>query len=303
MRADKHLVSNEEFALQIGRVGIFLVSDGLAWLDGGGAFGLIPRVMWENLLAPDEFNRVPLSLNCLLIRSEGKTILVDTGVGNHPGDKQRQNFGLVRGKENGLMHALARLGIAPEEVNIVINTHLHADHCGGNTTFHDENKELVPSFPNAEYWIQRLEWADAALPNERTRAAYIAQNFSPLETTGQLNLMDGDTRVSKEVRTVITRGHTRAHQSVVIESEGEAALYTGDLATLAVHFERLAWVTAYDVEPLETIETKRHWQRWALERDALIIFPHDTQTPAAHLQKDSEGRVRLEPITPAPTQR
>jgi glyoxylase-like metal-dependent hydrolase (beta-lactamase superfamily II) len=101
---------------------------------------------------------------------------------------------------------------------------------------------------------------------------------------------------------VITRGHTRAHQSVVIESEGETVLYTGDLTTLAVHFERLAWVTAYDVEPLETIETKRRWQHWALERDALVIFPHDTQTPMARLRKDNEGNIRLEPITPVPTQ-
>jgi glyoxylase-like metal-dependent hydrolase (beta-lactamase superfamily II) len=161
---------------------------------------------------------------------------------------------------------------------------------------------MIPTFPNAEYWIQRLEWADAAFPNERTRAAYIARNFLPLQATGQLRMLSGDTNVSSEVRTVITRGHTRAHQSVVIESEGEAALYTGDLATLAVHFERLAWVTAYDVEPLETIETKRHWQRWALEQNAVIIFPHDTQTPIAGLEKDPEGRMRLKPISSAPTQ-
>jgi glyoxylase-like metal-dependent hydrolase (beta-lactamase superfamily II) len=147
-----------------------------------------------------------------------------------------------------------------------------------------------------------MEWADAAFPNERTRATYLAHNFLPLEATGQLSLLNGDTRVSSEVRTVVTRGHTRAHQSIVIESGGEAALYTGDLATLAVHFERLAWVTAYDVEPLETIETKRLWQRWALEQNALIILPHDTQTPLARLRQDTEGKTQLEPITPVPIQ-
>lgn len=294
-------MNSEALTLQLGRVEIMLVSDGLAWLDGGGAFGLVPRVRWEKLLPPDELNRVPLNLNCLLIRSEGKIILVDTGLGDHLTDKQRHMFGLVR-DDGGLTQALARVGIAPEEVDIVINTHLHADHCGGNTTYRDESKEFIPTFSNAEYWIQQLEWADAAFPNERTRIAYLAQNFLPLEKTGQLRLLNGDTRVSSEVYTVITRGHTRAHQSVVIESEANDALYTGDLATLAIHFERLAWVTAYDVEPLETIETKRRWQHWALERDALIILPHDTQIPVARLHKDIEGRIQLETFIPVPTQ-
>jgi glyoxylase-like metal-dependent hydrolase (beta-lactamase superfamily II) len=228
-------------------------------------------------------------------------ILVDTGLGNHLTFKQRQNFSLDR-DDGELTEALARLDIEPEMVDIVINTHLHADHCGGNTTRLDEGGSLIPHFSNAEYWIQRLEWADAAFPNERTRGAYLAENFLPLEATEQLRLLYGDTRVTREVRTVITRGHTRSHQSVVIESEGETALYTGDLATLAIHFERLAWLTAYDVEPLETIETKRRWQQWALARDALIIFPHDTQVPLARLKEDAEGKLKLVPVNLAPTQ-
>jgi len=293
-------VCSEELTFHIGRVEVSLVSDGLIWLDGGGAFGLVPRVRWEELLPPDELNRVPLTLNCLLIRSEGKIILVDTGLGDHLTDKQRHAFGRV-GENSELTQALARVDVAPEEVDIVINTHLHADHCGGNTSYRDESQGLIPTFSNAEYWIQRLEWADAAFPNERTRAAYFAENFLPLEATGQLRLLNGDTHISREVRSVITRGHTRAHQSLVIESEGEAALYTGDLATLAVHFERLAWLTAYDTEPLETIETKRRWQRWALEKDAMIIFPHDTQMPIARPRYDTQSGLQLEPITPVPT--
>jgi glyoxylase-like metal-dependent hydrolase (beta-lactamase superfamily II) len=286
--------------MQIGHVDLHLISDGLAWLDGGGAFGLVPRVVWEKLLAPDESNRVPLSINCLLVCSKGKTILVDTGLGDHLSRKQRQFFGLSRSNGN-LISALSRLGTTPEAVDIVINTHLHADHCGGNTTRRGEDEHLVPTFPNAEYWIQRLEWADATLPNERTRSTYLTQNYLPLQAAGQLRLLNGDTRVTDDVRTVITRGHTRAHQSVVIESQGEVALYTADLATLAVHFERLAWVTAYDVEPLETIETKRRWQQWALERNALIVFPHDTQMPTARVLEDETGKLRLEPVRSAPT--
>jgi len=284
--------------MQIGNVQINLVSDGVGWFDGGGAFGLVPRVRWEKLLPPDELNRVPLGLHCLLIRSQDKIILVDTGLGDKLTEKERQFFDVDRA-HGGLVEALARLGVTPDEVDIVINTHLHADHCGGNTRFQGE--EVVPTFPNAEYWVQRLEWADAAFPNERTRATYLSLNFMPLQALGKLRLLNGDTRVTSEVRTVVTRGHTRAHQSVVIESEGEAALFTGDLATLAIHFERLAWVTAYDVEPLETIETKRRWQRWALEREALIIAAHDTQMPAGRL-RDKGGKLRLEPVNFAPNQ-
>jgi glyoxylase-like metal-dependent hydrolase (beta-lactamase superfamily II) len=217
-------------------------------------------------------------------------------------DKQHQTYGLVR-EDGGLRRELARLGVTPEAVDIVINTHLHADHCGGNTMYGTSDGELVPTFKNAEYWIQRLEWADAVFPNERTRATYWSPNFMPLQTAGHLRLLNGDTRVTTEVRTVITRGHTRAHQSVVIESEGKTALYTADMATLAVHFERLAWVTAYDVEPLESVETKRRWQRWALERDALIIFEHDTRIPIARLRANAEGLVVLSAINYSPTRR
>ena len=287
--------------MQIGRAKLHLVSDGLVWLDGGGTFGLAPRTMWEKLLSPDEFNRVPLGLYCLLIHSQGRTILVDTGLGDHLSDKQRRIYGLTR-PSGGLIQALERLDLSPEAIDIVINTHLHADHSGGNTICRNGNEELTPTFPRAEYWIQRQEWADATFPNERTQAVYLPQNFLPIKEAGQLRLLNGETQVTSEVRTVITRGHTRTHQSVVIESGGEVALYTGDLATMAVHFERLAWVIAYDVEPLETIETKRRWQRWALERHAWIILPHDTQTPLARLQQVAGGKVELASLSSDPTQ-
>lgn len=285
--------------MQIGQVEVHLLSDGISWSDGGGAFGLVPRTLWDKILPPDALNRVPLILNCLLIRSQGKTILVETGLGDKLTDKQCHIFGLDR-PNGGLLDSMARLGVTPEEIDIVINTHLHADHCGGNTILQDGN--VVAAFPNAEYWVQRLEWADANFPNERTRATYLPQNFLPLQATDQLHLTNGDTRVTADVRTVVTPGHTRAHQSVVIESEGEAAFFTGDMATLSIHFERLAWVTAYDVEPLETIETKRRWQRWALEQNALIISAHDPHKPVARLQ-ETEGKMQLESVSSAPTQR
>ncbi len=279
--------------LNIGGIELHLINDGFVMVDGGGAFGLVPRVLWERVIEPDELNRVPMSLLCLLLRAEGKNILVDTGIGNRLNEKQRRIWGISR-PQGGLLDGLARIGLAPEDVDIVINTHLHSDHCGGNTCY-DADGRVIPTFPNAEYWVQRLEYADACFPNERTRATYIADNFRPLEATGQLRLIDGDVQVVKGVRCVVTRGHTRAHQSVIIGSDGEYALLVADMASYAANFERLAWLTAYDVEPLVNLETKRNWQRWAQEHDALLIFEHDTQRPTGKLRGHGKG-MKVEPV-------
>lgn len=272
--------------MRLGAVELFPVCDGRFRMDGGANFGLVPRVLWEQVSPPDALNRVPMALNCLLIRSEGRTILVDTGYGDKLPEKRRDVLALERNP--GLPTALAGLGLAVEDIDIVINTHLHADHCGGNTVL--VASRLEPTYPRAEYWIQRLEWADALFPNERTRATYLAENLQPIES--RLRLLNGDTRVTSEVRCVITRGHTRAHQSVVIESGGQMAIYLGDLAPFAVHLERLAWIAANDVEPQETLEMKRSLRRLTMERDALLLFEHDPYVVAGRLRQTGE-QIRL----------
>lgn len=277
--------------MRIGNVEVYIVSDGSFRMDGGAVFGLVPKVLWEKVITPDELNRVPMNLNCLLIISEGKRILVDTGMGDKLSPKEREIFSLYG--ERRLFKSLERLGFSPEDIDIVINTHLHSDHCGGNTISVDE--EIAPAFPKAEYWIQRLEWADAAFPNERTRATYLAPNFIPLWERGKVRLLYGDTKVTSEVRCIVTKGHTRAHQSVLIESRGEKALYLGDLAPWAINMERLAWIPAFDVEPLETIETKRKIQQWALEEKAILFFEHDPFFPVGQLSEEN-GRYVVKPI-------
>jgi len=279
--------------LRLGNVNLYIVSDGLAWMDGGGHFGLVPKVLWEKVVQADELNRIPMALNCLLIESEGRRILVDTGFGDKLSSKERQIYSIAG--ESRLLGDLRRLGFAPEEIEIVINTHLHSDHCGGNTILREG--EVVPTFSSAEYWVQRLEWADARYPNERTKATYLAENLVPLEKRGQLCLLYGDTRVTSEVRCIITRGHTRAHQSVVIESGGETAIYLGDLASWAIGIERLAWVSAFDVEPLETIETKRRIRDWALEKEALLIFEHDSRVQMGYL-REGDGKYKVIEVAP-----
>jgi glyoxylase-like metal-dependent hydrolase (beta-lactamase superfamily II) len=276
----------------LGDVKITVVSDGRFWLDGGAHFGIVPRVLWEALIEVDDLHRVPMGLNCLLIESEGKRILVDTGLGNKLSAKQQDIMNLQRKK--GLVGELQVRGFEARDVDIVINTHLHSDHCGGNTIT-SEDGQVVPTFSRAEYWIQRLEWADARYPNERTKATYVPENLLPLEEDGRLRLLYGDTPVTGEVRCVVTRGHTRAHQSVVIRSRGQNAIYLGDLAPWKENIERVAWTPAGDAEPLETIETKRAIQRWAMEEEVLLIFEHDPRIAAGYLRRRGE-RLEVEPV-------
>jgi glyoxylase-like metal-dependent hydrolase (beta-lactamase superfamily II) len=267
--------------MHIGSVEFLVVGDGIMQVDGGGIFGLVPRALWERVAPPDGSNRVPSPLNCLLLIVGGKRILIDTGLGEKLTTKQEANFGREGGSP--LLGNLARLGLKPEDIDLVVNTHLHADHCGGNTRRLGDS--IVAAFPRAEYWVQKQEWADALFPNERTRATYLAENFVPLE---RVRLLEGDTRVTDEIRCIVTRGHTRAHQSVLIESRGEKALYIGDMAGRAVYMERLGWIPAYDVEPLETLETKRRVRAWAVEENAMLIFEHDPGIVCGRVQKDGD---------------
>ncbi len=276
----------------IGDLQIELVNDGRILVDPGGPFGLVPRALWSRYYEPDEQGRISMEHHCLLVRGHGRTIVVDTGIGTKITPQQAQMMSLSR-PGGGLVEGLARLGVRPEEVDLVINTHLHADHCGGNTRIDGET--IVPTFPHAEYWVQRLEYADAAFPNERTRGTYFAFNYVPLFESGQMRLLNGETEVVPGMRCVVTPGHTRAHQSVVFEAGGRAAIYVCDMASLAVHFARLAWMTAYDVEPLVTLETKRGWQKWTLEREALILFTHEPKTPVGRLIDQGEGRLEVVP--------
>ena len=176
----------------------------------------------------------------------------------------------------------------------MINTHLHPDHCGGNTTF-GPDRQLQPTFPKATYLMQRLELADASFPNERTRGTYFAENFLPLvdlcagsNGAGRARLLSGDTQVTAEVRVQVTPGHTRSHQVVIVESAGETAIFLGD-AGYGANLERLAWVPAFDVEPLQSIETKRALRDWAWRRDALLFFQHDFAVPAGRLRVEGEN--------------
>jgi len=278
--------------LQLGTLRIHLLNEHLQKVDPGGAFGLVPRVLWSPLVPPDEDHLVPMCATCMLLQTADRNILVDTGYGHKLTDKQIANMRLQR-PQGSLSDSLARIGLSPGDIHLVINTHLHGDHASGNTRYAADGQTILPTFPNAEYVVQRREYDDAMHPNERTRATYFPVNYQPLLESGQMRLLDGDTELAPGVFGVVTRGHTPAHMSVRLESDGQHLLFACDMASYAIHFERLGWMTGYDVEPLETLETKRRWQKWALDTHAILIFPHDTQRPIGRfvLGDDSKGQV------------
>jgi glyoxylase-like metal-dependent hydrolase (beta-lactamase superfamily II) len=264
-----------------------LLSDGTTWGDGAGPFGLVPRPKWSKLLPPDDQNRVPMALWCGLLRIAGKTVLIDAGAG----DKDLSTFStqyFLQRPNGSLIDDLARHGFAPEQIDLVVLTHLHGDHCGWSTRI--ENGAVVPTFKNARYVVQRQEYHDATHPNERTRNTYFQDNFVPLQRAGVLELVDGEAELLPGLRVAPAPGHCMGLQCVTVAPAGARPLFwIGDLAPYAIHFARTAWVTAYDVFPLTTIETKKTWQTRALVENPKLVFAHDTQTPVGRLVKTDKG--------------
>jgi glyoxylase-like metal-dependent hydrolase (beta-lactamase superfamily II) len=277
--------------LRLGDLELLVVSDGVLRQDAGAAFGLTPRVMWEPYVPDlDEKYRLGMGLNCMVVRGGGKTVLVETGVGSKTG----RTPGAAGTEGSGtLLQNLAREGIRPEDVDIVVNTHLHFDHAGGNTVT-SEGKP-APAFPHARYLIQKGEWQVASRPNERTRATYLSENFEPLDDARQVELVEGEAEILKGVRLLPAPGHTADHCIVEMDSGGELALYVGELAQHPVMLERIAWISAFDVLPLVSLETKKRVIERALERRALIVSVHAPYPGLGRLRLE-EGKRRWEPL-------
>jgi glyoxylase-like metal-dependent hydrolase (beta-lactamase superfamily II) len=279
--------------MKLGAFEIHPVSDGRFALDGGAMFGVVPKVLWERCCPVDESNRIPLSLTALLIKAHGKRILVDTGMGAKEDGKFRSMFAVERAPT--LVESLKRLGLYPEDIDIVINTHLHFDHAGGNTV-KAEDGSLRPAFPKAQYFVQRGEFEDAACANERTKASYRRDNFTPLTHLNQWEFLYGDTELLPGVKAIVTAGHTRWHQSIKIESEGQAAFFLGDLIPTVSHLP-LPYIMGYDLFPIQTLETKRWVLDRALEEQWLLLFEHDPLIQAGYVRRDEEGKYLLREVT------
>ena len=278
---------------RLGNLDLHILSDGTFYQDAGAVFGVVPRVMWERVARPelDDQYRMPLGLNCVLVRSHGRLVLIETGVGDKEGHRRQAS----PAADGTLLDELGALGVRPEEIDVVINTHLHADHCGWNTKQLADGS-LVPTFPKARYLIQRGEWEAAINPNERTRATYFAENLLPLEEAGALELLDGERSVTPEITVIATRGHTEDHASVVLSSAGETAIYIGDMIQHHVQLERTAWVSAFDLLPLVSMETKKRIVERAIRERALIVSVHSPFPGLGRMTMGEDGKKRWEPM-------
>lgn len=275
---------------QLGKLRIHAIQTGGQALDGGAMFGVVPKPLWERRIPADARNRIQLGMRCLVIEHDIGPILIDNGAGNKEDPKFHDIYGVENAGANGrtrLEDGLSAIGLKPEDIALVIDTHLHFDHSGGNT-MRDDSGTIRPSFPNARYVVQEGEYHYATHTNERTAGSYFAHNFVPIAEAGLYDFVNGEKEIASGIRGLPTPGHTPHHQSILIESDGETALFLADLAPTTAHLP-LAWIMGYDVEPLVTLETKRRVLTRAAEENWLLIFEHDAKTAWSPIVRDGKG--------------
>jgi glyoxylase-like metal-dependent hydrolase (beta-lactamase superfamily II) len=268
----------------LGNFELIAVSDGTYSLDGGAFFGVVPKSLWQRRVTPDERNLVPTGLNSVVVRTGDKTILIETGIGN----KLTEKMVKIYGQPAKLLSSLAAAGIAPEDIDIVINTHLHFDHCGWNTVL--RGSSVVATFPRAKYYAPEGEWQYARQPSERDAISYISANYDPLVSSGQMQLLKGDEEIVPGISVAVFPGHTRHMQAVVLHSEGKTACYISDLIPTTWHLD-LTWGMAFDLFPLETIANKKRYYAQAIPKKWLTLFTHDPNMPWAYVEKDEKEKM------------
>ena len=279
----------EPSSLTVGSFPLTPVVDGYFRLDGGAMFGVVPKPLWERISPPDGRNRIRLAMRAWLVRGGGRTILIDAGAGGKLDAKVADIYGFDG--VPSLDASLAAAGVAPEEVDLVIASHLHFDHAGGFTSLGADGI-VRPHFPNARYVVRRGEWEDARAPHERNRASYVADNYVPLAEAGCLDLVEGDGEVVPGIRLRRTGGHTAHHQMIEIGEGERTAVFVADLLPTAAHLP-LPYIMAYDLYPMDTLAFKRAFLREAAEREHLILFEHDPAIAAGYLRV-RDGRPYVE---------
>ncbi len=277
--------------MHIGEITVLPLFAGPLLLDGGAMFGVVPRTLWEKKMPPDGLNRIAMSMNVLLIRSGGVNLLLDTGAG----DKEEARFQAQYGLETPtLMDDLRARGLTPEDIHVVVNTHLHFDHAGGNT-LRGEDGRAAPAFPNARYLVQRREYEDALSSHERNRASYLPGNYRPLIASGQMELLSGEVEVAPGVRTYPLPGHTLGLQGLFLDSLGERALCLTDCVPTSHHVP-LPWIMAYDLYPVTTLETKKRVLPEAVRDGWTVFFEHDPLVKAARIEESKPGQFFAVPL-------
>jgi glyoxylase-like metal-dependent hydrolase (beta-lactamase superfamily II) len=272
-------------SVSLGDFELISLSDGIYHLDGGSYFGVVPKTLWSRKLPANEKNLVPSGLNSVLVRTGDKNILIETGIGNKLSEKMAQ----IYGQPAGLLDSLHGAGLAPEDIDIVIDSHLHFDHCGWNTV--RRNDSVVATFPKAKYYAQEGEWKHAH-ENQRDGVSYFTENYDPLVESGQMQLLRGNAEIVPGISVEVYPGHTRDLQAIMVQSGGKTACYISDLIPTSNHLD-LNWVMAYDLYPVESIESRKRFYAWAIPERWLVMFTHDHEIPWGYLEKDERGKVVL----------
>jgi len=270
--------------LTLGNFELTAVSDGIYQLDGGAFFGVVPKRLWERKVKADADNHVPAGLNSVVVRTGDHTILIETGIGN----KMPERLVKFYGQPAKLLENLSAAGFSPDDFDIVINTHLHFDHCGWNTI--RQGDKFAATFPKAKYYVQEGEWQHARRQLERDAVSYMSPNYDPLISSGQMQLLRGDQEIVPGISVKVFPGHTRDMQAIIIRSAGKTACYISDLIPTTAHVD-LNWVMAFDLFPLETIESRKQYYAQAIPEKWLTMFTHDPNVPWAYVEKDERGRM------------
>jgi len=278
----------------IGDIEVVRLLDGTFRVDGGAMFGVVPRTLWAAKAAPDRENRITLALNCYLVRAPGANVLLDTGVGPDIGRRYTDFYSFDR--RPGLIAALAALGLGPENIDVVVNSHLHFDHCGGNTAKKADGT-WAAAFPRARYIVQRGEWEQALHPVERDRPSYMPARLKPLADTGRLVLLDGDGPVAPEIEAVLVAGHTAFHQGVKVASGGKTFFYAADAVPTAAHVD-LDYIMSFDLYPADTFEAKKALLARAEAEGWILGFSHDLAIPFGSLRRAGK-RLDIGPASAA----
>jgi len=279
----------------VGNFELTILSDGFYFLDGGAMFGVVPKPLWEKRAPSDEQNRILLGLNTVVVRTGRHIVVIETGIGNKLGDKLKSIYGV----QEKLPQAFVAAGVKLEEVDIVINSHLHFDHCGWNTT-HTPDGRIVPTFPNARYFAHRGEVEHGHLQLERDAISYISDNYDPLVASGQMTLLDVKRSETKEIVPGISvegfPGHTSHLMAVHIESNGKHACYISDLIPTSAHLD-ITWVMGYDLDPLTCIEERKRFYSRAIPEKWLVLFTHDHHTPLGYVELNDKGKPVINQTT------
>ena len=275
--------------LTVGDNELTILSDGTYELDGGAMFGVVPKVLWEKRIQPDARNMLTVGTNSLLVRDGKRTVLIETGIGPKLSEK-RQSFYKNQAR---LMKSFEEAGVTPDEIDIVINTHLHFDHCGWNTHYRDG--KAVATFPRARYFVQKGELEHAHEQHERDRVSYLTDNYDPLVESGQMTLLEGDAEIAPGISVRVFPGHTRDMQVVVVRSAGTAVCYASDLIPTTHHLDP-TWVMGYDLYPLTCIDNRHKFYAEAIPEKWLVVFTHDHETPWAHVEMGDKGRPVAKPV-------